>query len=68
MDSDQPTSQKFYPVELKGEGRALEMDGAGLQELSEEQRLEIEGRAVNELPGDVAERRKQGVRGVERHI
>lgn len=39
------------------------MDGAGLQELSEEQRLEMEGREVNELPGDVrgAEIRGQGV-------
>ena len=30
-----------------------EMDGAGLQELSEEQRLEMEGNGVNELSGDV---------------
>ena len=29
------------------------MDGAALQELSEEQRLEMEGSMVNELPGDV---------------
>ena len=29
------------------------MQGAELHELSEEQRLEIEGTNVNELPGDV---------------
>ena len=29
------------------------MDGAGLHELSEEQRLEMEGTKINELPGDV---------------
>lgn len=34
------------------------MDGAGLQELSEEQMLETKGTGVNELPGD-------GVRGAE---
>lgn len=51
-DSDQPTLQQPYPVELKEDGRALEMDGAGLQELSEEQRLEMEGNGVNEIPGD----------------
>lgn len=51
-DSDQPTPQQPYPVELKEDGRALEMDGAGLQELSEEQRLEMEGNGFNELPGD----------------
>lgn len=39
------------------------MDGAGLHELSEEQRSEMAGTMVNELPGDVrvAELRGQGV-------
>ena len=39
------------------------MEGVGLQELSDEQRLEMEGRQVNELPGDsrVAELRGEGV-------
>ena len=52
-DSDQPTPQQPYPVELKEGGRPLEMGGAGLHELSEEQRLEMEGNGVTELPGDV---------------
>ena len=50
-DSDQPTPPQ-QPVELKEDGRALEMGGVGLHELPEEQRLEIEGTRVNELPGD----------------
>ena len=39
------------------------MDGAGLQELSDEQRLEMEGTKVSELPGDAraAELRGEGV-------
>ena len=39
------------------------MGGAGLHELSEEQRWEMEGTKVNELPGDtrVAELRGQGI-------
>ena len=43
------------------------MDGTGLQELSEEQRLEIEGTKVSELPGDVRAAELRG-EGVERHI
>ena len=62
-DSDQATPQQPYPVELKGDGRPLEMEGAGLHELSEEHRSEMEGTKINELPGDtrVAELRGQGV-------
>ena len=39
------------------------MDGAGLQELSEGHRSEMEGAKINELPGivSVAELRGQGV-------
>ena len=39
------------------------MDGAGLQELSEEHRSEMDGTRVNELPGNgrVAELRGHGV-------
>ena len=39
------------------------MDGAGLQELSEEQRSEKDGTRVNELPGNwrVAELTGQGI-------
>ena len=59
-DSDQPTPQNPYPVELKEDGRPLEMDGAGLQELSEEQRLEMEGNWVTELPGDVTGAESRG--------
>ena len=63
-DSDQPTPQQPYPIELKEDGRALEMDGAGLHELSEVQRSEMEGTNFSELPGDgrVAELRGQGVK------
>ncbi len=44
------------------EEQRLEMDGAELQELPEEQRLEMEGSMVNELPGNV---RGVEVRGQE---
>ena len=43
------------------------MDGAGLHELSEEQRLEIEGTKVSELAGDVRAAELRG-EGVERHV
>ena len=67
MESDQPTPQQPYPFELKEDGRALEMQGAGLHELSDEQRLEIEGTKVNELPGDVRAAELRG-EGVERRV
>ena len=43
------------------------MEGAGLQEISGEQRLEMEGQKVSELPGDVRAAELRG-EGVERHV
>ena len=43
------------------------MDGAGLHELSEESRLEMEGTKVTELPGDVRAAELRG-EGVERQV
>ena len=49
------------------EEQRSEMGGVGLQELSEEQRSEIDGSRVNELPGNGRTAELRG-HGVERRV